>query len=531
MFTQPSPYLKARLDGLEDHLERENPLLVEGVRDYRELDRLGYRLGLLSADESYATKISWWPLISVLGTFSAGKSTFINDYLGFELQETGNQAVDDKFTVICYSEQEGIRELPGLALDSDPRFPFYQIGEEIEKVAPGEGSRIEAYLQLKTCNADRLSGKILIDSPGFDADEQRNSTLRLTDHIMDLSDLVIVLFDARHPEPGAMHDTLQHLVRNTIRRNDVAKFVFVLNQIDTSAHDDNAEDVVAAWQRALANAGLTAGRFYAIFSPNAGTEIEDANLRARYEGKRDQDLATIYSRIEEVGIQRIYRIIGSLDNLTNEIENVAVPRLKRAMNSWKRGVLALDGLALALLVVLFLAISIGQGWWDGLSLDAGWWHALTGNAVLATVVAVLLVVVLIAGHFSIRRLVAGRIARRLAREEAPGDLAAAFEKNTVFWRSIFRRNPAGWGRRSRNLLRRLRQSADDYVQRLNDRFTDPSGAAAARKRGATTPSAFEETGKAQEGEDRSTAGEQRAPGSAAAGTQESPAGAGRGSAS
>lgn len=58
----------------------------------------------------------------------------------------------------------------------------------------------------------KLKGRILIDSPGFDADEQRKATLRITDHIIELSDLVLVFFDARHPEPGAMQDTLEHLI-------------------------------------------------------------------------------------------------------------------------------------------------------------------------------------------------------------------------------------------------------------------------------------------------------------------------------
>ena len=131
----------------------------------------------------------------------------------------------------------------------------------IEDVAPGEGPRIDTYLQLKTCHSPKLSGRIFIDSPGFDADEQRNSTLRITDHIMDLSDLVLVFFDARHPEPGAMHDTLEHLVAGPIRRADSNKFLYVLNQIDNAAREDNPEEVFAAWQRALAQKGLTAGRF------------------------------------------------------------------------------------------------------------------------------------------------------------------------------------------------------------------------------------------------------------------------------
>lgn len=41
------------------------------------------------------------------------------------MQKTGNQAVDDRFTVICYSSDDQVRVLPGLSLETDPRFPFY----------------------------------------------------------------------------------------------------------------------------------------------------------------------------------------------------------------------------------------------------------------------------------------------------------------------------------------------------------------------------------------------------------------------
>ena len=196
--------IENRLSKLESHLEQENPILLNTVQSFRQLDRIAYRMGLLQKDSSFATQIPWWPLVSVLGTFSSGKSTFINHFLQQKLQRSGNQAVDDKFTVICYSREETSHALPGVALDSDPRFPFYQMSEEIEQVASGEGERIDAYLQLKTCPSEHLQGKILIDSPGFDADAQRTSTLRITDHIIDLSDLVLVFFDARHPEPESV---------------------------------------------------------------------------------------------------------------------------------------------------------------------------------------------------------------------------------------------------------------------------------------------------------------------------------------
>ncbi len=254
MLNRPDKAIRERLAKLESHLENENSLLLDVVVRFKRLDRVAYKMGLLDNSESYATRIPWWPLVSVLGTFSAGKSSFINHFLGRKLQLTGNQAVDDKFSVICYSSSEDGRVLPGLALDSDPRFPFYQMSEEIDKVAEGEGKRIDAYLQMKTSTSEKVSGKIIIDSPGFDADDQRNTILRLTDHIIDLSDLVLVFFDARHPEPGAMQDTLVHLVGDTIRRNDSEKFLYILNQIDTAAQEDNPEAVVAAWQRAIGSA-------------------------------------------------------------------------------------------------------------------------------------------------------------------------------------------------------------------------------------------------------------------------------------
>ena len=86
----PAKRMEQRLKRLQEHLKRENPVLVEAVNQYRELDAVAQKLGLLDGGESYATQISWWPLVSILGTFSAGKSSFINTYLDVDLQRTGN---------------------------------------------------------------------------------------------------------------------------------------------------------------------------------------------------------------------------------------------------------------------------------------------------------------------------------------------------------------------------------------------------------------------------------------------------------
>jgi GTPase SAR1 family protein len=472
--------IKQRLKSLEQHLRKENPVLVSAVESYRHLDHAGYALGMLDPEQSFATQISWWPMISVLGTFSAGKSTFINHYLGERLQQTGNQAVDDKFTVICFGGEHPSQSLPGVALDADPRFPFYQISNELEKVALGEGRRVDSYLQLKTCPGERLRGRIIIDSPGFDADSQRTATLRLTDHIIDLSDLVLVFFDARHPEPGAMRDTLAHLVGDTIHRPDATKFLYILNQMDTTAREDNPEEVIGAWQRALAQEGLTAGRFYNVYNPDVAVSIEDESIRRRYESKRDHDLAEIHERIQRVGVERAYRIIGSLEKMAHHIEEKVVPWLRSYKARWRRMVLWGDSalLVLALVVVLPMASPLGlrEGWRWSLP---DWWRA-SGLAhlwaELGLVVAAMLLVYL---HFKIRKLAARKIAAVIASDFAPGPerdrLRRAFHHNTREWHSIFATNPVGWGKATRKRLHRVIAEANEYIQRLNDSFTDPSG--------------------------------------------------------
>ena len=477
MLGAPSP-LTQHIRSLQANLARENPILLDVVKSFRLLDQVAYRLGMLARDESFATRVPWWPMISILGTFSSGKSTFINDYLGEKLQKTGNQAVDDKFTVLCYSNEATSRTLPGRALDADPRFPFYQMSLAIDRVAPGEGQRIDSYLQLKTCQSSKLSGRIFIDSPGFDADEQRNSTLRITDHIMDLSDLVLVFFDARHPEPGAMHDTLEHLVAGPIMRADSNKFLYILNQIDNAAREDNPEEVFAAWQRALAQKGLTAGRFYSIYSPSAAISIDDPKLKERFESKRAEDMADIGARLRQVAVERAYRIIGVLEQTAKSIEEQVVPALRIAKVRWRRRVLWLDGLFFGGLAAAFAIWTISAGHWSGLHLTHPWWLALREHPVALYAALGALLGAAIYLHYSFRGVAARSVQTKLARDSAEPIRAwvvRAFRHNIKPWHGSLATEPAGWGRSARRKLARALEDADRYVQDLNHKFADPSG--------------------------------------------------------
>lgn len=479
--------IENRLKQLESHLQAENDVLQEVVQSFRELDQIAYQLGILDSGQSYATRVSWWPMISILGTFSAGKSTFINYHLGYELQRTGNQAVDDKFTVICFSGDNRTSILPGIALDADPRFPFYQISHDIATITASSRQGIDTYLQLKTCASEQLRGKILIDSPGFDADSQRTSTLRITKYIIDLSDLVLVFFDARHPEPGAMRDTLEYLVANTIDRADSNKFLYILNQMDTTAREDNPEEVVAAWLRSLAQVGLTAGRFYRIYNPNVCMPFTDPQVKERFDKKCQADLKEIRERMDQVGIERAYRIIGVLEQTAKNLEHKVVPQLQELIQRWKSRVIRTEmilGVILAILAGLWLTTT-------NMTLDYNWQAPLTQG-----IIGVIIVIAMII-HVKIGKMIANQIQRQLQheplREEEREGLIKAWRKNTCFGRILFIwfiNQPTGWREKTRQRIYHILSGIDNHVQKLNNRFTNPSG--------ETTPSAPSEPVKSEE---------------------------------
>lgn len=482
------------LANLEKHLAEEhpdNPVLAKAVHSFRKLDQVAQDLGLLNRDETYATSVTWWPMIAVLGTFSSGKSTFINSYLGLHLQRTGNQAVDDKFTVICYSRHDEIKTLPGVALDADPRFPFYQISRSIDEIAETGPQRIDAYIQLKTCPSEKIRGKILIDSPGFDADSQRTSTLRLTQHIIDLSDLVLVFFDARHPEPGAMHDTLEYLVTSTINRPDANKFLYILNQIDVTAREDNPEEVVSAWQRSLAQSGLLAGRFYRIYDKEAAMPIENLQVRERFEKKREEDLSDIYARMQQIEIERSYRIAAMLEQTADTIENQTVSKLKTMLDQWKSKVFLFDGIIFGLLLVLVgTALTLTDSW----HLVRDCFNGLTTGETSSVLMTGFSLIFAAYIHFTVRGKVAGSILKTIPNEfghdhNAAKQMSQAFHKSTAGYRPMFLQKPAGWNSGNQRVLAQVKDDANDYIQMLNDQFTDPSGHQAQDQQAATQAAA------------------------------------------
>lgn len=450
-----SDNLNNRLTNLNKHLKEEHPNLVPLFLSYKETDAVLRKIGLISSDESMATRISWWPTISIVGVFSAGKSTFINDYLGVKLQNVGNQAVDDKFTVITKGDNKEPKTLPGAAIDADPRLPFYDTGNAIEAVAPGEGKNVDNFFQLKTVNSDILKGKLLVDSPGFDSDTHRASTLRLVDHIVDMSDLVLVLFDARKPEPGVLRDTLKHLVEKSVNRSDKSKFLYILNQIDTASNNDNIEEIYGAWQRTVAEAGLTSGDFYMVYSENsAGDNISD-----RIKERRKRDMAAIHAKINNVSMEREYRIANMPSNIYKLLEHEIIPELTEKVREWR----SKSHTASIILTALLGLIVIGG-------------IVFTIPEIIVDPSVILFIVLgIFASYVSIFTLVSKKIAKVISESitdktnDYEFNLKNAFVKNAKPLRGLFKLPIIGWGKSTQKKLSKVRINVENVISKLNDK--------------------------------------------------------------
>jgi len=485
-----SKEIRSRLRNLENHLYNESPLLVDAVKGFKELDRVAYRLGLLDKTQSYATQIPWWPLISVLGTNSIGKADFLKTYLNssfneFSSQKDGEQDIEEKFTVLCYANGDESRLLPGIALDADPRFPFYQMSDELEKLAPGHAQTVNGCLQLKTCPSKQLQGYIYIDAPGFDTEPQCASTLRITDHIIDFSDLVLVFVDVKQLETDNVHDRLKYLLSNSVTDKYANKLIYVLN--DNSALDNKAADKEeennTAWRSVSSEENLGSAKVLVLSSNKLDKEKSDdttkkQSLSSKYYGDSDE----INDRIQQIYIDRTYRILGNLDNLTRDIEQHTIPKLRTLVRQWESKVLWRDVISFSMLSTFgFVAAWLG-GVFDNLKGKTSWLESwiisINDNIWNSISVGAALFAILFLIHNLMRISALRSVLSNLEddyHEKNKESLKKALIKNTRFMRSIFRPEIVGLNRSTRNRIKNILKNADEAIQRLNDKYARPSG--------------------------------------------------------
>ncbi len=225
------------------------------------------------------TNIKWRPIVLVLGNYSSGKSALINEFLGADIQATGQAPTDDSFTVITHDgsppSQGPVRTTEsrdGNYLLNDPGYPF----EMLKK----HGQRFAAHFRLKKVNAPFLRTLAVIDTPGMlDSITERDRGYNYQEVIGDLAqlaDLILVLFDPH--KAGTIREAHISLRDTLPTRTFEDRVLFVLNRIDECA---TLIDLIRVYGTLCWNLSQITGRkdippIHLTYSPRAAASSPDS---------------------------------------------------------------------------------------------------------------------------------------------------------------------------------------------------------------------------------------------------------------
>lgn len=213
----------------ENYIDSLRTEILEMVEKY--LTPVALRYGY--SDSPLETNIKWRPLVLVIGNYSSGKSTLINEFLDAEIQATGQAPTDDSFTILTYGEPaendpaiRTLEERDGKFLLNDPEYPF----ESLKK----HGQRFASHFRLKKVNSPFLKNIAIIDTPGMlDSITERDRGYNYQDVIGDfahIADLVLVLFDPH--KAGTVREAYMSLRETLPARTFEDRVLYVLNRID-----------------------------------------------------------------------------------------------------------------------------------------------------------------------------------------------------------------------------------------------------------------------------------------------------------
>lgn len=439
---------------LEKHFAADNPVLLKAAKVFQELDQIEYDLGLIEMDETTASKNSWWPIISLIGGNSTAKSRFINNYLASDNLFSGIQSSSHKFTVLLHNNQSNPATLPGTALDVDHRFPFYQISRKIEQRQEGEGERINSYLELKTLNSDRLKAKLFIDTPNISAAPTNPVTSLLAKHTIENSDLVLVftdIFDSTSP-------LVDEIIESIILHQDSNKFVYLIDRPATMLSSTSNSEIMSSWQRKLAGLGLNTGQFIVLSNQEAGLSPQNP-----------ADFAAIDQRIANVGYDRTYRILNSVEKNIREITNVVMPEVKKAIGQWKDRSAFSSLIVLGFIATIAIFAEIQTGILEFLI------DPIIGPAIIVTLLLIMTPLHIIFSKLQ-AKLIISQLNARQKELHLMENLAGIFEKNLTFRRIMLPiSEPVGWNKKTKLRLTQLSNKAKELVQLLNDSFSTYDG--------------------------------------------------------
>ncbi len=212
------------------------PILEEYRLDTRELDAV----------------LKWKPLVLILGNYSSGKSTLVNELLGSEVQLTGQAPTDDSFTVLTAPDTGRVdSSVPGTTLINDENLPFSAL--------KAFGDRLTSHFQMKLIDLALLQNLAIIDTPGMiDSVTEKGRGYDYSGVVGEfakLADLVVLMFDPH--KAGTIKETYT-TIRNTLPVTaEEDRVVFVMSRVDEC---DNPADLIRSYGTLCWNLSQMTGR-------------------------------------------------------------------------------------------------------------------------------------------------------------------------------------------------------------------------------------------------------------------------------
>ena len=439
--------ISKHLANIEKQFSMHNPVLQQATKVFHELDQIEFELGLLDNEETTARKSTWWPIVSFIGSSASAKSQFLNQLLSSPTQAVNIYATGHKFTVLQHTPQATLATLPGTALDVDHRLPFYQISQKIDQISKGEGNKINSYLELKTLNSARLKNRLFIDTPDFNGGVANSVQSLLIEHVIKLSDLVIIFTSVFESEPSA----LEPLIADIKTYQDSNKFIYVIDHSNIAVTAERAQTSIASWQKRLADLGVHTGQFLVL------SNIENPS--------QNQAFIELDQRLANIDNDRSYRVLHCLEKAIRDVDDVIMPEVENTITRWKERCNFSTLIIVGFLVTLMLFAEISMGVVD-----------LLLDPIIGPLTLIVLIAFLTPLHLLMSKSHAKSFIRELEQRQKQllltENLAGLFEQSLSFWRMLLPINqPVGKDKKHRAQLKRLHERTKDLVQKLNDNFS------------------------------------------------------------
>lgn len=299
--------------------------------------------------EKLLTPFKWKSLVLVIGNYSSGKSTFINEFLGREVQRMGQSPTDDSFTILSsLAEPDGQeREIPGSTMVNDDSLPFAPLRQF--------GNTLIAHLRLKEIDTPLLKELAIIDTPGMlDSVTEKDrgyEYLGVVGELARLADLIILMFDPH--KAGTIKETYQAIRSTLPAATGPDRTLFVLNRIDEC---DSVKDLVRAYGTLCWNLSQMTGRkdMPRIFLTFAPTEEEHAEETLQNRDLWTNEREELKKAINSAPRLRLDHILQDVDRAVRELrlQVAALARYREGFYARLKGVIR-TGLLAAVLAFFF----------------------------------------------------------------------------------------------------------------------------------------------------------------------------------